>query len=118
MIFKEHDIAVLELAQPVPLSDQVHTICLANKEMRKPPDGTNVAVAGWGFTKAFGGSKFNIQYFQGMIDITLNRHSSDSANVAIHRFVCGEQSAMPRFLRWHGQIHHEKRHLRWRSPQG
>ena len=50
----ENDMAILELAMPLKFTDQVHSICLPDENMKKIPDGTQLVTAGWGITKAFG----------------------------------------------------------------
>ncbi|XP_046453324.1 trypsin-1-like [Daphnia pulex] len=46
----QHDLAILELAKPVRFTDQVHTVCLAQKDSEL----TDAVVAGWGTTEVYG----------------------------------------------------------------
>ena len=44
----------MELAKPISLTDQIHTLCLADEKMKKLVEGTELTLAGWGGTTAFG----------------------------------------------------------------
>lgn len=57
ILFQANDIAVLQLYQPVKFSDQVHSICLPDGKIKRPANGAQMTIAGWGITLAFGKQK-------------------------------------------------------------
>lgn len=51
-LLQQNDLAILELASAVRFTDQVHTLCLSQKE--PSISGVDAVVAGWGSAKSHG----------------------------------------------------------------